>query len=108
MKKNILITERQLGKVVKKVMNENASFVMSFDEFMKHKNKNQQYHCGYELHNKCIKVADGNYQIDLGEKFHEKHKIPNGVGGTIYHDGVNVYFCPDFGDDRPQRTIQVF
>jgi hypothetical protein len=108
MKKNILITERQLGKVVKKVMNENASFVMSFDEFMKHKNKNQQYHCGYEMENKCIKVADGNYQIDLGDKFHEKHKIPNGVGGAIYHDGVNVYFCPDFGDDRPQRTIQVY
>jgi len=53
-------------------------------------------------------VHDGNYQIDLGEKFHEKHKIPNGVGGTIYHDANNVYFCPDFGDDRPQRTIQVF
>lgn len=106
MKKNILISERQLEKVVKRVMNENAAYVMSFDEFMRHKNKSQQYHCKYD--NLCFLVADGNYQVNLDEKFHEKHKIPNGVGGTIYHDGNNVYFCPEFGDDRPQRTIQVF
>ena len=106
MKKNILITERQLEKVVKRVMNENASYVMSFDEFMKHKDKSQQYHSKYD--NLCFMIPDGNHQITLDEKFHEKHKIPNGIGGTIYHDGVNVYFCPDFGDGRPKRTIQVF
>jgi hypothetical protein len=106
MGKNITITERQLEKVVKRLMNENAAYVMSFDEFMKHKNKEQQYHCGYE--NLCFLIKDGNHQIDLDEKFHEKHKIPNGVGGTIYHDGNNVYFCPDFGDGRPKRTIQVY
>jgi hypothetical protein len=106
MKKNILITERQLEKVVKRVMTENAAYVMSFDEFMRHKNKAQQYHCQYE--NLCFMIPDGNHQITLDEKFHEKHKIPNGIGGTIYHDGTNVYFCPEFGDGRPQRTIQVF
>jgi hypothetical protein len=57
---------------------------------------------------RCFLIHDGNHQIDLDEKFHETHKIPNGVGGTIYHDGNNTYFCPDFGDDRPQRTIQVY
>lgn len=102
----IKITESQLDKVVKRLMNENARYVMSFEEFMRHKNKDQQYTCGHE--NKCFIVHDGNHQIDLDDKFYERNKIPNGVGGTIYHDGVNVYFCPDFGDDRPQRTIQVF
>ena len=106
MGKEIKLTESQLDRVVKRLMNENARYVMSFDEFMRPKNKDQQYTCGYE--NLCFLVHDGNYQIDLGEKFHEKHKIPNGVGGTIYHDANNVYFCPDFGDDRPKRTIQVF
>lgn len=102
----IKITESQLDKVVKRLMNENARYVMSFDEFMRHKNKDQQYTCGHE--NKCFIIHDGNHQIDLDDKFYERNKIPNGVGGTIYHDGVNVYFCPNFGDDRPQRTIQVF
>ena len=102
----IKITESQLDKVVKRLMNENARYVMSFDEFMRHKNKDQQYTCGHE--NKCFIIHDGNHQIDLDDKFYERNKIPNGVGGTIYHDGVNVYFCPNFGDGRPQRTIQVF
>ena len=106
MGKQIKLTESQLDKVVKRLMNENARYVMSFDEFMRHKNKDQQYTCGHE--NKCFIVHDGNHQIDLDDKFYERNKIPNGVGGTIYHDGVNVYFCPDFGDDRPMRTIQVF
>ena len=106
MGKQIKLTESQLDKVVKRLMNENARYVMSFDEFMRHKNKDQQYTCGHE--NKCFIIHDGNHQIDLDDKFYERNKIPNGVGGTIYHDGVNVYFCPDFGDDRPMRTIQVF
>ena len=106
MGKQIKLTESQLDKVVKRLMNENARYVMSFEEFMRHKNKDQQYTCGHE--NKCFIVHDGNHQIDLDDKFYERNKIPNGVGGTIYHDGVNVYFCPDFGDDRPMRTIQVF
>jgi len=104
--KKFIITENQLEFIVKRYLNEDARYVMSFDEFMKHKNKDQQYKCGYE--NLCFIILDGNYQIDLDDKFHEKHKIPNGVGGTIYHDGNNTYFCPDFGDDRPQRTIQVY
>jgi hypothetical protein len=104
--KKFIITENQLEFIVKRYLNEDARYVMSFDEFMKHKNKDQQYKCDFE--NLCFIIKDGNHQIDLGEKFHEKHKIPNGVGGTIYHDGNNVYFCPDFGDDRPQRTIQVY
>ena len=106
MGKEIKLTESQLERVVKRLMNENARYVMSFDEFMRHKNKDKQYTCGHE--NKCFIVHDGNHQIDLDDKFYERNKIPNGVGGTIYHDGVNVYFCPDFGDDRPMRTIQVF
>ena len=106
MGKEIKLTESQLNRIVKKLMNENARYVMSFDEFMRHKNKDQQYTCGHE--NKCFIVHDGNHQIDLDDKFYERNKIPNGVGGTIYHDGVNVYFCPNFGDDRPQRTIQIF
>ena len=106
MGKQIKLTESQLNRIVKKLMNENARYVMSFEEFMRHKNKDQQYTCGHE--NKCFIVHDGNHQIDLDDKFYERNKIPNGVGGTIYHDGVNVYFCPDFGDDRPKRTIQVF
>ena len=106
MGKEIKLTESQLDRVVKRLMNENARYVMSFDEFMRHKNKDQQYTCGHE--NKCFIVHDGNHQIDLDDKFYERNKIPNGVGGTIYHDGVNVYFCPNFGDDRPQRTIQIF
>ena len=104
--KKFIITENQLEFIVKRYLNEDARYVMSFDEFMKHKNKDQQYKCGYE--NLCFIIDDGNHQIDLDEKFHETHKIPNGVGGTIYHDGNNTYFCPDFGDDRPQRTIQVY
>lgn len=104
--KKFIITENQLEFIVKRYLNEDARYVMSFDEFMRHKNKDQQYKCDYE--NLCFIIHDGNYQIDLDEKFHEKHKIPNGVGGTIYHDGNNTYFCPDFGDDRPQRTIQVY
>ena len=106
MGKEIKLTESKLNRIVKKLMNENARYVMSFDEFMRHKNKDQQYTCGHE--NKCFIVHDGNHQIDLDDKFYERNKIPNGVGGTIYHDGVNVYFCPNFGDDRPQRTIQIF
>ena len=106
MGKEIKLTEIQLKRIFKKLMNENARYVMSFDEFMRHKNKDQQYTCGHE--NKCFIVHDGNHQIDLDDKFYERNKIPNGVGGTIYHDGVNVYFCPNFGDDRPQRTIQIF
>jgi len=106
MGKQIKLTESQLNKVVKRLMNENARYVMSFEEFMRHKNKDQQYNCGHE--NKCFIIHDGNHQIDLDDKFYERNKIPHGVGGTIYHDGVNVYFCPNFGDDRPQRTIQVF
>ena len=104
--KKFIITENQLEFIVKRYINEDARYVMSFDEFMKHKNKDQQYKCGYE--NLCFVIHDGNHQIDLDEKFHETHKIPNGVGGTIYHDGNNVYFCPNFGDDRPQRTIEVY
>ena len=104
--KKFIITENQLEFIVKRYLNEDARYVMSFDEFMKHKNKDQQYKCGYE--NLCFVIHDGNHQINLDEKFHEEHKIPNGVGGTIYHDGNNTYFCPDFGDDRPQRTIQVY
>ena len=104
--KKFIITENQLEFIVKRYLNEDARYVMSFDEFMKHKNKDQQYKCGYE--NLCFIIHDGNHQIDLDEKFHETHKIPNGVGGTIYHDGNNTYFCPDFGEDRPQRTIQVY
>ena len=104
--KKFIITENQLEFIVKRYLNEDARYVMSFDEFMKHKNKDQQYKCGYE--NLCFIIHDGNHQIDLDEKFHETHKIPNGVGGTIYHDGNNTYFCPNFGDDRPQRTIQVY
>ena len=104
--KKFIITENQLEFIVKRYLNEDARYVMSFDEFMKHKNKDQQYKCGYE--NLCFIIHDGNHQIDLDEKFHETHKIPNGVGGTIYHDGNNTYFCPDFGDDRPQRTIEVY
>ena len=53
-------------------------------------------------------MYDGNYQIDVDKKFREKNQIPNGVGGTIYHDGDHMYFCPDHGDDRPKRTIQIF
>ena len=104
--KKFIITENQLEFIVKRYINEDARYVMSFDEFMKHKNKDQQYKCGYE--NLCFIIHDGNHQIDLDEKFHETHKIPNGVGGTIYHDAKNIYFCPNFGDDRPQRTIQIF
>lgn len=104
--KKFIITENQLEFIVKRYINEDARYVMSFDEFMKHKNKDQQYKCGYE--NLCFVIHDGNHQINLDEKFHEEHKIPNGVGGTIYHDGNNVYFCPNFGDDRPQRTIEVY
>jgi hypothetical protein len=104
--KKFIITENQLEFIVKRYINEDARYVMSFDEFMKHKNKDQQYKCGYE--NLCFLIHDGNHQINLDEKFHEEHKIPNGVGGTIYHDGNNVYFCPNFGDDRPQRTIEVY
>ena len=104
--KKFIITENQLEFIVKRYLNEDARYVMSFDEFMKHKNKDQQYKCGYE--NLCFLIHDGNHQINLDEKFHEEHKIPNGVGGTIYHDGNNVYFCPNFGDDRPQRTIEVY
>ena len=104
--KKFIITENQLEFIVKRYLNEDARYVMSFDEFMRHKNKDQQYKCGYE--NLCFIIHDGNYQIDLDDKFQETHKIPNGVGGTIYHDGNNTYFCPDFGDDRPQRTIQVY
>ena len=104
--KKFIITENQLEFIVKRYINEYARYVMSFDEFMKHKNKDQQYKCGYE--NLCFLIHDGNHQINLDEKFHEEHKIPNGVGGTIYHDGNNVYFCPNFGDDRPQRTIEVY
>ena len=104
--KKFIITENQLEFIVKRYLNEDARYVMSFDEFMKHKNKDQQYKCGYE--NLCFVIHDGNHQINLDEKFHEEHKIPNGVGGTIYHDGNNVYFCPNFGDDRPQRTIEVY
>jgi len=104
--KKFIITENQLEFIVKRYINEDARYVMSFDEFMKHKNKHQQYKCGYE--NLCFLIHDGNHQINLDEKFHEEHKIPNGVGGTIYHDGNNVYFCPNFGDDRPQRTIEVY
>ena len=104
--KKFIITENQLEFIVKRYINEDARYVMSFDEFMKHKNKDQQYKCGYE--NLCFLIHDGNHQINLDEKFYEEHKIPNGVGGTIYHDGNNVYFCPNFGDDRPQRTIEVY
>jgi hypothetical protein len=104
--KKFIITENQLEFIVKRYINEDARYVMSFDEYMKHKNKDQQYKCGYE--NLCFLIHDGNHQINLDEKFHEEHKIPNGVGGTIYHDGNNVYFCPNFGDDRPQRTIEVY
>lgn len=107
MKKNILITESQLEKVVKRVINENdARWVMSPEEFFREKNKAQQYHTKFE--NKCFIVHDGNHQIDVDDKFMEKHNIPNGIGGTIYHDAKNIYFCPDFGDDRPKRTIQIF
>jgi hypothetical protein len=108
MKKKIInITESQLERVVKNLMNENvARYVMSPDEFFREKNKSQQYHCNFE--NKCFIIHDGNHQIDVDDKFMEKHKIPNGIGGTIYHDAKNIYFCPDFGDDRPQRTIQIF
>jgi hypothetical protein len=106
-KKNIQITESQFENIVKKLMVEtSARYVMFPDEFMKQKNMSQQYHSYFE--NKCFIVHDGNHQIDVDDKFMEKHKIPNGIGGTIYHDAKNIYFCPDFGDDRPQRTIQIF
>jgi hypothetical protein len=106
MKKKIKITESQLDRIVKRLVTEHARYVMSPDEFFREKNKGQQYHCAFE--NKCFLVHDGNHQIDVDDKFMEKHKIPNGIGGTIYHDAKNIYFCPDFGDDRPQRTIQIF
>ena len=50
MKKKIInITESQLEKVVKKLMNENvARYVMSPEEFFREKNKSQQYHCAFE------------------------------------------------------------
>ncbi len=61
--KKFIITENQLEFIVKRYLNEDARYVMSFDEFMKHKNKDQQYKCGYE--NLCFIIHDGNYQIDL-------------------------------------------
>ena len=63
MGKQIKLTESQLDKIVSRLMNENARYVMSFDEFMRHKNKDQQYTCGYE--NKCFLVHDGNHQIQI-------------------------------------------
>ena len=106
MKKKIKITESQLDRMVTKLLNENARYVMSADEFFREKNKGQQYHCSFE--NKCFIVHDGNHQIDVDDRFMEKHKIPNGIGGTIYHDAKNIYFCPDLGEGKPQRTIQIF
>ena len=106
-KKNIQITERKLENIVSKLMVESdARYVMDSDKFMRHKNKDQQYHTLFQ--GDCFVVYDGNYQIDVDKKFREKNQIPNGVGGTIYHDGDHMYFCPDHGDDRPKRTIQIF
>jgi len=70
--KKFIITESQLEFIVKRYLNEDARYVMSFDEFMKHKNKDQQYKCGFE--NLCFVIHDGNHQIDLDDKFHEKHR----------------------------------
>jgi len=73
MKKKIKITESQLDRIVKHLVTEHARYVMSLDEFFREKNKGQQYHCGFE--NKCFIVYDGNHQIDVDDKFMEKHKM---------------------------------
>ena len=74
-----------------------------------------QWELTFKNENKKMKCYGSNaFPSDFGDfttllkKIITKHKIPNGIGGTIYHDAKNIYFCPDFGDDRPKRTIQIF
>ena len=68
----IRITESQFDRIVNNLINEHARYVMSPDEFFREKNKGQQYHCNFE--NRCFIVHDGNHQIDVDDKFMEKHK----------------------------------